>query len=274
MLHASTTLSAILLLACVAQSALANLGADRSMLPAEHPLRLQVPVAGLDLHADYYRATGQSAQALVVLLHGWHWPDENPLQTMAPFARSFQAAGLDVVVPAMRGWPPTGGVDDCAGRQVADVVQLTERLEGRARPEQLPVFLVGYSQGGQVALLSAARGAAVGATVAYAPVTDMAAWRASTDTHGIRQYLDRECGGRAGWIDRDVVAAAAALVGPILLVHGKEDGRVPPSQSQTLYRVLRQHRADVSLQLGSGSGHSIYDILEPQRAVRFFRRIM
>ena len=57
----------------------------------------------------------------------------------------------------MRGWAPSGGADDCGLRQPDDVARAVEWM--RTLPGVLAdrVALVGFSQGGQVALLTAVR---------------------------------------------------------------------------------------------------------------------
>ena len=134
------------------------------------------------------------------------------------------------------------------------------------------VYLAGHSQGGQIALLMTARHAPVRATAAFAPVTHPASWGRQTSVDGIRDYLLDECGGRYGWQRRDVVAAAAAIRSPVLLVHGDSDTRVPASQSQRLYVRLEALDRPAELRLIAGSGHAIDDILRPELALEFFAR--
>ena len=143
-------------------------------------------------------------------------------------------------------------------------------LGARQPVDENRLFIAGYSQGGQVALLSAARGAPVRAVVAYAPVTDLRSWGEHTDTPGIRGYLHAECGGPAGWSGRSVVAQETGQLPPLLLVHGDSDRRVPTSQSLHLYRRLRANRAGVELHLIPGAGHAIDAVLLPRLAIAFF----
>ncbi len=231
-----------------------------------------IPLPDLNLHGDLYPAADSGSAPAVLLLHGWHWPGEHPAATMEPFARPLHAAGFHVLVPTLRGWPPSGGRDDCAGRQVDDMLLALDWLRSRPGVDADRVYLVGHSQGGQIALLMAARNAPVRATAAFAPVTHPASWGRQTSVDGIRDYLHDECGGRSGWQRRDVVAAAAAIRSPVLLVHGDADTRVPPSQSQRLQARLAGLGRPIELRLVAGSGHAIDDILRPELALEFFAR--
>lgn len=234
--------------------------------------QVQIPLPDLVLHGDLYTSADSDAAPAVLLLHGWHWPGEHPATTMEPFARPLHAAGFHVLVPTLRGWPPSGGHDDCAGRQVDDMLLALDWLRSRPGVDADRVYLVGHSQGGQIALLMAARNAPVRATAAFAPVTHPVSWGRQTSVDGIRDYLHNECGGRRGWQRRDAVAAAAAIRSPVLLVHGDADTRVPPSQSQRLHARLTALGRPVELKLMAGSGHAIDDILRPGLALEFFAR--
>ncbi len=235
-------------------------------------VQVHIPLPDLTLHADLYPVPGNATAPALLLLHGWHWPDGQPATTMAPFARRFRAAGFHVLVPTLRGWSPSGGRDDCGGRQVDDMLLALDWLRSRPGIDADRVYLAGHSQGGQIALLMTARHAPVRATAAFAPVTHPASWGRQTSVDGIRDYLLDECGGRYGWQRRDVVAAAAAIRSPVLLVHGDSDTRVPASQSQRLYVRLEALDRPAELRLIAGSGHAIDDILRPEVALEFFAR--
>jgi len=153
----------------------------------------------------------------------------------------------------MRGFGGSGGTDDCGLHQPDDVVSVVADLRAR-RPDLASVGLLGISQGGQVALLSAVRGAAVEAVAAWAPVTDVARWRATTAHPAIPGYLDDRCAdGRLA--DRSPLATAAGLRPPVLLVHGDADTRVPTEQSQLLHAAVRSAGGWCELALLPGVGH-------------------
>jgi dipeptidyl aminopeptidase/acylaminoacyl peptidase len=269
-----TRVACVCLLALTATLALPPLvQAMQASHAADQPRRMVVHGTSVGMHVDIYPTLQQGPVDTVILLHGWHQPDDLPLQTMAPYAAGFQGAGLRVIVPALRGWMPTGGQDDCAGEQVDDIMNLLDWIDSQQLFSIGRIFLVGYSQGGQIALLSNARGAAVDATVVYAPVTDLAEWRATTDTSGIHDYLHGECGGEPGWAVRDVIANKDGIRGPLLMIHGSHDQRVPASQSLRLHQVLISNQQHVDLQLVNNSTHAIEQILEVERAIQFFNQL-
>ena len=244
--------------------------AEEGTVELPQPDRVDIAVSGgLELASDYYPPSARTAPGLL-LLHGWDWPDRTPSAGLSEYAREFQQAGYAVLVPNMRGWPPTGGRDDCGGSQVADSQKALRWLGERQSVDANRLFIAGYSQGGQVALLAAARGAPVKAVAAFAPVTDLERWGEQTDTPGIRDYLEVECGGPTAWPARSVSAQETSLLPPLLLMHGESDRRVPTSQSLRLYRRLLADRAHVELRLIPGAGHAIDAVLLPQFAIAFF----
>jgi len=245
-----------------------SLCAGAGQLPHARSVLINIS-GGLELFSDYYAPPQGTAPGLL-LLHGWDWPDHSPANGLRVFAREFQRAGYGVLVPNMRGWPPTGGRDDCGGRQVEDSLSALEWLGARGSVDPRRLFVAGYSQGGQVALLAATRGAPVRAVTAFAPVTDLQSWAERTDTPGIRGYLHAECGGPPGWPARSALEKATRLFPPVLLVHGENDRRVPTAQSLSLYRRLRDDRASAELRLIPGVGHEIDSVLLPQLAIDFF----
>ena len=245
-------------------------GASVSAAELPQPRRVEIGITdGLKLVSDYYPPLRGSAPGLL-LLHGWDWPERSPAASLRDYAREFQRAGYAVLAPNMRGWPPTGGRDDCGDRQVDDSQAALRWLGARKSVDTERLFVAGYSQGGQVALLTATRGARVRAVVAFAPVTDLKRWGEQTDTPGIRGYLHAECGGPAGWAGRSVVTQETGQLPPLLLVHGDADRRVPTSQSLNLYRRLRDDRRDAELRLIPGVGHAIEAVLIPRLAIEFF----
>ena len=128
----------------------------------------------------------QPPSAGVVLLCGWG----DTAQSLAQPAAAWAERGYLAVSISMRGFGRSGGTDDCGLRQPDDVVAVVEWV--RARTER--VVLMGISQGGQVALLTAARGAPVAAVSGWSAVTDVAAWRVGSTTSGIAEYIDAVCG--------------------------------------------------------------------------------
>ena len=127
-----------------------------------------IDVDGISLSARLYPALSSTPGAGLVLLHGWSWPENDPATGLVLPAREFQRAGFTVLVPSMRGWPPSGGVDDCAGKQVNDVLLALQWLGQQPEVDMGQRYLAGFSQGGQVALLAASHDAPVQGVAAFA----------------------------------------------------------------------------------------------------------
>jgi dipeptidyl aminopeptidase/acylaminoacyl peptidase len=240
-------------------------------LPAMRAVEIKTP--GLTLSARFYPAERASGAPALLLLHGWNWPHNDPSAGVVSAARDFQAAGYAVLTPAMRGWPPSGGIDDCAGRQVDDALVLLEWLGRQPGVEADQRYMAGFSQGGQVALLAASRGAPVRAVAAFAPVVDPGSWGEETIVAGIRDYVMEECGGAEGWPPRSAMHRADSLQQPLLLVHGDADLRVPTQQSVRLYKKLVELQRPVRLELIPGAAHDQDVVLQPQLAIDFFRSV-
>jgi dipeptidyl aminopeptidase/acylaminoacyl peptidase len=154
----------------------------------------------------------------------------------------------------MRGWPRSGGADDCGLRQPDDVVAAAEWLRGAAGVVADRIGLVGFSQGGQVALLAAARDRRLRGVVAYFPVTDVELWKATTANPDIPGYITAVCepGGVGA---RSPVTRAGDIGAPVLLVHGDADTRVPTEQSVRMRAALESAGRLVQLLLIPGAQH-------------------
>lgn len=240
-------------------------------LPAMRAVEINIPE--LTLSARFYPVKRASEAPAILLLHGWSWPHNDPSAGVVDAARDFQAAGYAVLTPTMRGWPPTGGIDDCAGQQVDDALVLLEWLGRQSGIDRSRRYLAGFSQGGQVALLAASRAAPVRAVAAFAPVVDPGSWGEETRVDGIRDYVKQECGGKEGWPARSALHRADLLQQPLLLVHGDDDRRVPTAQSVRLYQKLVELQRPVRLQLIPGAAHDQDAVLQPQLAIDFFRSV-
>ena len=235
-------------------------------------MMVSIELDDIMLISRYYPAHATGPGPAVLLLHGWGWPDVDPAKYMQLAAKEFQRQGYTVLLPTMRGWPPTGSNDDCAGRQVDDALQALAWLAQQPEVDESRLYLSGYSQGGQIALLAAARNAPVRATAAFAPVVDPGSWGKETNIEGIREYVMEECGGPEGWLQRSV-HSYDAIPSPFLLVHGDEDLRVPTRQSIELYNRHKGNNAAAKIVLVSGSTHDMDEVLQPELAIKYFQHI-
>jgi len=205
--------------------------------------------AGVPIEPVLYGDPG--ANAGIVLVHGWG----GSAATMAVPSATLADAGYLAVAISMRGWGASGGIDDCGLHQPDDVSVIVDWVHGQLAAVTGSVGLLGISQGGQVALLAAARGASVSAVAAWAAVTDVRAWRAETQHPGIPGYIDETCA------DGDLEARSPIIVAerlahlPVLLVHGDSDTRVPTEQSRRLHAAIVRAGGRASLVVLEGIGH-------------------
>jgi dipeptidyl aminopeptidase/acylaminoacyl peptidase len=220
------------------------------------PGRTDVTIAadGVVLGGYLYRPASTEARPAVILLHGWQAAGTVAAALVEGRARRLSDEGYVVLAISMRGWPPSGGADDCGLRQPDDVVAAAAWL--RAQPGAIAdrVGLIGFSQGGQVALLAAARDPRIRSVVAYFPVTDVGRWKETTANRDIPGYITAVCepGGAAA---RSPLMRAVEMITPVLLLHGDADTRVPAEQSVLLDAARDAAGRSTELFLVPGAQH-------------------
>jgi dienelactone hydrolase len=213
----------------------------------------QVRVPGTDalmLPATLYSPRGCNAERkpAIVLLHGWLDKKATDPE-LEWYANQFAEEGYVVLVPLMRGWG--GGQNDCGLSQPADTTRMIEWLASQPGVDPDRIGVVGYSFGGQVALLTGALSQRVKAIVSYYGPIDLVklkeyqgrywdAWAASCESNPIKP---------------SPVSVAGQIKSPVLLIHGDADTTVPPEQAEEMENALRTSGDSVQLYLESGAGH-------------------
>ena len=271
------TIPCLLLIGLAAQVAASAAGTPR-LASALQPYEVtRAVVSGEDLAQIglLYRPTGSHGLVPgVVVLHGWAPPGSVGAGLVAELAFQFQQAGYIALALSLRGWPETGGVDDCGARQAKDVVQAVRWLARQPGVDPERIALVGHSQGGQVALLAAAKHAPVHAVVAYAPVTDLRLWAAMTHLPGIAEYVEDECSRDTGLRARSPIHFAARIKAPVLLVHGTGDSRVHLVQSSRFLDALARAGGKVELKKVPDAGHHWSDLGGAGPTLEFLQRAL
>jgi dipeptidyl aminopeptidase/acylaminoacyl peptidase len=186
----------------------------------------------------------------VILLHGWG----RSAELLAEDATSLAANGYVALTLSMRGWGQTGGNDDCGLQQPDDTVLALRWLAQRPEVNGARLGIIGFSKGGQVALLTAARTRSLRAIVAYFPITDIDSFGTTSTQFGVQSYVSGTCsiGDAAA---RSPVVSAARISGSVLLIHGDADTTVPARQSILMQEALRRAGKRVELRLVPGAGH-------------------
>jgi dipeptidyl aminopeptidase/acylaminoacyl peptidase len=216
-----------------------------------------IPGAGVSIGGVLYRpelVPGERQPGLIVV-HGHLPAGVNGAATVEGFARRYRDRGYVTLAMSMRGWPPSGGEDDCALEQPSDIVQVVEWLKRQSGVDPSRIGLIGFSKGGQMVLLAAARGADVKAVVAYYPPTDLARWKATTTREETVAYITRLCEPAPGLTPRSPVSVAGNIVAPVLLMHGDADVNVPLDQSQVMEAAMRAAGRSVQLFVVPGGEH-------------------
>lgn len=218
-----------------------------------------------------------------VLLPSWHEPGTRLPVLMDPYggphaqrvvaARAahltsqwFAEQGFAVVVVDGRGTPGRGPAFERAVRGDLAAGVLDDQVEGlHALAEVHPdldlarVGIRGWSFGGYLAALAVLRRPDVfHAAVAGAPVTDWSLY----DTHYTERYLGRPDTDPAAYARSSLLADAAALRRPLLLVHGLADDNVVVAHTLRLSSAL----------LAAGRPHSVLPLsgvthMTPQEVV-------
>ncbi len=149
---------------------------------------------------------------------------------------------------------------DLAGAEFNDVLDGIDELIKQGKVDENKVGIGGGSYGGYFSAWAATKHTKrFAASVVFVGVTNQISKSLSTDipnedylVHwGIWPHENFQL-----YLDRSPVAWAKGSVTPTLILHGKEDPRVPPLQSLELYRSLKLHgKAPVRLVLYPGEGH-------------------
>jgi dipeptidyl aminopeptidase/acylaminoacyl peptidase len=221
--------------------------------PGRHEVLL--PGAGLTLGGILFRPakTAETSVPAIIVLHGWAEKHVSGASRVEGAARRLSEQGYVALALSMRGWPPSSGRDDCGLEQPDDVAKAADWLISLPNVSPNSIGVIGFSLGGQVALLAAARSSRIKAVAAYYPVTDIQRWRETTSHAAIRDYyIPQVCDrGRS----QSPVNAASKITVPVLLVHGDRDTRVPTEQSKKMQKALRNANGDVELLLVPGAEH-------------------
>ncbi len=190
----------------------------------------------------------------VFLLHGIR-ADRNQVRG---WAGALTGAGFRVVLIDLRGhgrstgdWLSYGVVES------RDLAQALDALERRGLASD-PVGVMGLSYGAATAIEWAGTDARVAAVVAVAPFASLRAVVPSYAPLLPESFVESavDAAGREGGFDPDEASAERAIRrtrAPVLLIHGEEDGRIPPWHSEHILAAGTDH---AELILVPGEGHA------------------
>lgn len=239
--------------------------------PGRHEVSLSG--SGVTLGGILFRpAAATKLLPAVIVLHGWAPQGVPGAPRVEGWAQRLSEQGYVALALSMRGWPPSNGRDDCGGEQPDDVVKAADWLAALPGINADSIGVLGFSLGGQVALLAGARSPRIKAIVAYFPITDVQRWKETTSNAAIRDiYVPQVCGTGG---PNSPVNSADKIRAPVLLIHGDRDLWVPTEQSLRMREALRKANRYVELLVIGGGDHGFTDEQSKQAwsaATQFFR---
>ncbi|MGH2872712.1 MAG: alpha/beta fold hydrolase, partial [Solirubrobacteraceae bacterium] len=241
---------------------------------------------GLRLPLFVYRPRdGTPRPPAVVLIHGG--PESQSVLAFNPVIQGLALAGYGVVVPNVRG--STG-----YGKRYAALDDTTRRLDSVRDLEAVHAFLdtAGFDPRRAALWGGSYGGYMVLAGLAFQP--DL--WAAGVDIVGIsnlvtflegtspyrRAHRELEYGSLAH--DREFLAAASPLNSadriraPLMVIHGRNDPRVPVAEAQQLADTLRARGVECELAIYEDEGHGLVRLANRlnayPRAVAFLDRVL
>lgn len=221
---------------------------------------------GREIPAWYYRPqNAQGRLPVIVSVHGGPEGQERP--TFNAIYQYFLARGYAILAPNVRGSTGYGKtythLDDVRRREdaVKDLAAAVEwlRTQGGADPKRIAVM--GGSYGGYMTL----------AAITLYP--DL--WAAAVDTVGIANFetfLRNTSGYRRklreveyGSLERDLeflrsispINRVDRIRAPLMVIHGKNDPRVPYTEAEQIVKALRQRGQPVEYILFDDEGHGV-----------------
>jgi len=232
----------------------ASFAAGTNMMPSKTGDNMSITIIssldGSEQKAYFYRPPGAApdemgaAVPLLVQLHTWS-ADYTQCAGPSPDSKSAKIA------PNFRG--PNRRPEACASKlAIQDILDAVEYARKNAKIDESRIYLSGWSGGGHMALMMAAKAPHIWAGVSvWVPISDLAAWRAFHGPNGYGKQCDEVCGGPPGTPQTDAeyrmrspihfLSAAKGL--PIDInagIHDGHKGSVPISQSLNAFNVLAE----------------------------------
>jgi dipeptidyl aminopeptidase/acylaminoacyl peptidase len=239
----------------------------KAMRPKE-PITLKAR-DGLELHGYVTRPAGDGPHPMIVLPHGgphgvrdsWEFDPEVQLLASRGYAvlqvnfRGSGGYGMDF---------QTAGYGEWGGKMLDDIADATRwAIEQKIAPADR-ICIYGASYGGFAALMGAAREPDLyRCAIGYAGVYDLPLLWESGDTPDSRMgraFLERVLGTDVAKLRaQSPVYNVQNIKAPVLLIHGKVDGRADYEHAKRMRAALEQnHKKFEWLALG-GEGHGVYD---------------
>jgi dipeptidyl aminopeptidase/acylaminoacyl peptidase len=237
-------------------------------------MRPKEPIAltardGLPLHGYVTRPAGDGAHPLVVMPHGgphgvrdyWDYDSEVQLLASRGYAvlqvnyRGSSGYGMDFEAAGYREW---------GAKMQDDITDATRWAVEQKITTADRICIYGISYGGYAALMGAAREPDLyRCAIGYAGVYDLQLMFESGDVPDFRSgaaYLDRVLGNDVAKLRaQSPINSAQNIKAPVLLIHGKLDGRADYEHAQRMKAALEKNQKKVEWLALGREGHGIYD---------------
>jgi len=182
---------------------------------------------------------------LLVILHAWSSNNEG---RWPPIEREAATRGWLVLTPNFRG--PSDHPEGCgsllAQQDILDAVAFVQEKLPKIEVDKKRIYLMGYSGGGFMTMLMAARHPETWAAAsAWAGIADLAAWYQETSQDNLRDQLRACFGGppddrlTAEYRERSPIAyLRPSLTVPIEIAHGDHDPQVSVTHALRAFDLL------------------------------------
>ncbi len=226
----------------------------------KQPALLYIPLGGP-------RQEQEGGRPLLVFLHSWS-ADYKSTEALKEALDASRERGWVFLSPNFRG--PNNRPQACASElAVQDILDAVAFARKRARIDGRRIYVLGGSGGGHMALMMASRAPELWAAVsAWVPITDLAAWHASSKRAGSRYFamLEQCCGGPPG---SPGVSAEYRARSPLFSltrarsvriaidagIRDGHEGSVPISHSLLAFNALAEANGDESRMLSPAEIH-------------------
>lgn len=170
-----------------------------------------------------------------LILHGWG----EDASTLAPVARLIRSRGWHAVSISMRGWRGSTGSDDYGLSAPKDLGRVLKWLRGR--PLVAGRVLLGFSMGGVMASLAAARQTELTGIVVVGAPSHLPTVYRETAYGGVRRYFDETLQPQQ-WEQSSPLTHAAKIRCPMVVATGGRDEMCPPAQGAAMAQAVPEGR--------------------------------